>query len=182
MRQTHRRIRSQSGNVMIETALGLLPYLAIVFGIMDFSLLIGIESAFHNAVRQGVRFGITYSLNYNGTPYTSQTDAIRAAVQDASLGFINNTNVTTYVQVNYYLPNNLSTPATAANLPQVVNSVNITALNQPGNVLEVKIAGFPWNWMVPMPGFMPGTGATVNASALDVLQGLPIGTTVPPAP
>jgi hypothetical protein len=95
---------------------------------------------------------------------------------------LNSTNGPTYIQVNYYTPDNLSTPATSGQLPKTVNGVIITSLNQSGNVLEVKIVNFPWNWMVPLPNYMPGRGLTLTASSVDVLQGLPVGMTSPPSP
>src|SRR5271154_1768748 len=104
--------RRQGGNVMVEMAMGFLPYFALVFGIMDFSMAMFLSGLFQDAVREGCRFAITYSTVYNGTDYGSQTKAIDAVVQANSLGFITPTNTPSYVQVNYYLPNNLSTPAT----------------------------------------------------------------------
>lgn len=175
-------IRKRSGHVLLETAFGFMPLMALIFGIADFSMVMYINSTLQNAVREGVRFGITYATTYNGTTYSSQTNAIRAVVEANSGGWVTSTNGPTYIQVNYYTPDNLSSPATASQLPKTVNSVLISYLNQSGNVLEVKISGFPWNWMVPLPRYMPGTGMTLGASALDVMQGLPVGTSTPPNP
>lgn len=176
------RRRREGGHVMVEMALGFLPYFAIVFGIMDFSMAMFMMGLFQDAVREGCRYAITYSTTFNGVTYASQTAAIQAVIEANSLGFITAGNVATYTKVNYYLPNNLSTPATQSSLPQTVNGVVINWVNQTGNVVEVRIQGFPWNWMVPLPKYMPGTGLTLGSSSLDVLQGLPVGMLVPPAP
>jgi len=48
--------------------------------------------------------------------------------------------------------------------------------------VQVVIAGYPWNWLVPMNGFSAGTGVPLGAISVDVLGGLPVGTTVPPNP
>ncbi len=176
----------QKGHNALEMALGFLPLIALMFGIMDFSFSIFMQSSFQNATREAVRFGITYNLVYNGTTYTSQTDAMTAVAQANTFGFLGSslkladgTFANTKIQVNYYFPDNLSAPATASQLPHTTTttpSYIITNLNQTGNVLEVRVNAYPWNWMVPLPNFMPGSGITLSASSLDVLEGLPVGT------
>ena len=180
--QSRRRKRSQGGNAFIEMSLGFLPFFALIFGILDFSLAIFINNTLQDAAREGVRYAITYNTTYQGTTYASQTLAVRAVVKSFGMGFLTTSNVPTYVKVNYYLPNNLSTPATGASVPTTVNGVYIQYLNQTGNVVEVQIQNFPWNWMVPLGGYMPGTGLTMSSSASDVLQGYPVGTFSPPSP
>jgi Flp pilus assembly protein TadG len=174
---------SERGNAFIEFALCMLPFFALVFGIIDVSMVLFIKNDFQNAVREGVRYGITYNTAYGGTTYSSQTAAIKAVVEHYSVGFLRPANDSTYIQVNYYLPNNLSTAASQAGLPQTMpNGTVVNYVNQTGNVVEVRIQGFPWNWMVPMPGFAAGLGLTLSASASDVLQGLPVGVFTPPSP
>ena len=195
--KTARRPRSlkklrQKGNDTIEMALGFLPLMALMLGIMDFSFSIFMQSSFQNATREAVRFGITYGLVYNGTSYTSQTAAMTAVAQNNAFGFLNSTLTlpdgttgASKIQVNYYFPDNLSTPATTSQLPYTTTttpSYIVTNLNQTGNVLEVRVNAYPWNWMVPLPNFMPGRGITVSASSLDVLEGLPVGTFTYPSP
>ena len=182
MKPVRRDRRKQGGNFLVELALSFLPYFAIIFGILDFSYVMFIYSNFQNAAREGCRFAITYSTTYNGTNYSSMTQAVTAVVQANTMGVLAGTNGANYIHVNYYLPDNLSTPATSGQLPHTLaNGTVVSYLNSPGNVIEVKIQSFPWNWMVPLPGFMPA-GPTLNASALDVLQGLPVGVTTPPSP
>jgi Flp pilus assembly protein TadG len=180
-----RKLR-QKGHNTLEMALGFLPLMALMFGILDFSFSIFMQSSFQNATREAVRFGITYNLVYNGTTYTSQTAAMTAVAQNNAFGFLSSsltlsdgTIASTKVQVNYYFPDNLSTPATASQLPYTTSttpSYIVTNLNQTGNVVEVRVASYPWNWMVPLPKFMPGSGINLSASSLDVLEGLPVGT------
>lgn len=185
--RTTRRLRRQNGHVAMEMAFAFLPLLALILGILDFSMVIFIQGAFQNATREAVRFGITYNLTYDGTPYGSQTAAMKAVVQNNVFGFLSGTltDGTTgdsHIQVNYYTPDDLSTPAQVAGLPKTVNGTVISVLNQSGNVVEVKILAYPWNWMVPLPNFMPGKGMTLASSSLDAMQGLPIGTFTYPTP
>jgi len=176
----------QKGHNTLEMALGFLPLIALMFGIMDFSFSIFMQSSFQNATREAVRFGITYNLTYNGTAYTSQTAAMTAVAQNNTFGFLSSsltlpdhTAASSKIQVNYYFPDNLSAPATVSQLPHTTTttpSYIITNLNQTGNVVEVRVNAYPWNWMVPLPHFMPGSGINLSASSLDVLEGLPVGT------
>ena len=185
------RSRSQRGNNTLEMALGFLPLMALMFGILDFSFSIFMQSSFQNATREAVRFGITYSLVYDGTTYTSQTAAMTGVTQNNAFGFLKSTTTlpdgstgASKIQVNYYFPDNLSAPATQSQLPYTTTttpSYVITNLNQTGNVLEVRVNSYPWNWMVPLPNFMPGKGLNLSASSLDVLEGLPVGTFTYPA-
>lgn len=178
------RKKKRSGHVILEMAMGLLPFCALIFGIADFAMVLFINSTFQNGVREGARYGVTSNLSFNGQNYSNQTDAIRAVVEYNSAGWLTAAanSGPTYIQVNYYTPDDLSSPATAGQLPKTVNGVVINTVNQQGNVLEVKITGFPWNWMVPLPNYIPGTGLTLAASSLDVMQGLPVGTSTPPNP
>jgi Flp pilus assembly protein TadG len=185
-----RRGKHQSGNAFIEGALYFLPLMALIFGILDFSMALFITGAFQAAARDAASFTTTYNMVYNGTTYTSQTAAAKAIVYAETFGFITATNdaANNYVAVHYYYPNDLTTPATCATNCDYTwtdskgNSATVDYDNQPGDIVEVRISGFPWNWMAPLHGFMPGTGITLGADAADILQGLPVNLTVPPTP
>lgn len=178
---------------MLEMGLGFLPLIALMLGIMDFSFSIFMQSSFSNATREAVRWGITYNMTYKGTDYTSlgQTALMKAVAEDNAFGFLSpsltlsdSTTGDSKLQVNYYFPDNLSTPATASQLPYTTTTTPayvIHYLNQTGNVLEVRVNAYPWNWMVPLPNFMPGKSINISASSLDVLEGYPVGTTTPPS-
>jgi Flp pilus assembly protein TadG len=185
-----RRGQRESGNAMLEGALYFLPLMALIFGILDFSMALFITGVLQESARDACRFTTTYNLTYNGTTYTSQTLAAKAAVYNESFGFINATNdaANHYVQVNYYFPDDLTTAATCATncdhtwTDSKGNTSTVNYDNQPGDVVEVRVVGFPWNWMVPLPGFMPGKGITLGAEAADILQSLPSTLSAPPAP
>jgi hypothetical protein len=105
---------------------------------------------------------------------------------------------TSYITVNYYTANDLTNPVERCNsgtcstagctvstcqLPQTLtNGTVVNYANQPGNVVEVVVAGYPWNWLVPLHGYSAGTGITLGASSVDVLGGLALGSTTPPSP
>lgn len=185
-----RRGKRESGNAMLEGALYFMPLMVLLFGILDFSMALFITGAFQQAARDASSFTTTYNLTYNGTTYSSQTKAAKAIMYAETFGFINATNdaANGYVSVNYYFPDNLTTPATCATgcnhtwTDSKGNSSTVNYDNQPGDVVEVRVSNYPWNWMVPLPGFMPGTGITLAADAVDILQALPSTLSSPPTP
>jgi Flp pilus assembly protein TadG len=185
-----RRGHGERGNSVLEGALVFLPFFALIFGIADFSMALFITGAFQQAAHDAAQFATTYNLTYNGTTYGSQTAAAKAIMYSESFGFINATNdaANHYVQVNYYFPNDLSTPATCATgcdhtwTDSNGNTFTVNYENQPGDVVEVRVVGFPWNWMAPLPGLMPGKSISLGAEAVDILQGLPTNMSAPPTP
>jgi Flp pilus assembly protein TadG len=204
------RRKKQRGNTMLDSALCFLPMMAMFFGVIDVCYAVSIQSLFSQAVRAGARWAITFQTTYNGTACTSQAVCIAQVVQDNSVGFLSGS-PSSYITVNYYIANNLSTPimtcsagtCTAASTPTLpytytattttgTTSVTINYANQPGNIVEVSIPAYPLLWMVPIKGFSAGSNVTLNgktglgltltAFADDVLGGLALGTTTPPSP
>jgi Flp pilus assembly protein TadG len=180
--------RRRSGNAALEAALVFMPLFALLLGIADFSFSMFLMGLFESASRDAARYATTFNLAYNGNTYTSMTKVAQQIVINETLGFISSSNVNTYVQVNYYFPDQLSSPATSAELPHTWTDSNtppdtytINYVNAPGNVVEVRVVGYPWNWMVPIHNFMPGSGMTIGSESVDVLQQLPVGVTTPPA-
>jgi len=195
--RTRKRAR-QRGNAILEGALIFLPMLAFFFGIVDVSLGIFVQSTLTTATREGTRFAITYGSSFNGNSCAgSQSSCVDQVVQYNAVGLPAGL-ASSYITVNYYTANDLADPVMACNngtcstavctvstcqLPQTLtNGTIVTAANQPGNIVEVVVAGYPWNWLVPMPGFSAGTGVTLGARSVDVLGGLAVGTSTPPTP
>jgi Flp pilus assembly protein TadG len=191
------RRASQGGAAVLEGALIFLPMVAFLLGIIDVSWAVFIQSTLTTSTREGARFAITYGPSYNGTSCsTSLSACVVQVVQGNAIGLPAGLN-TSYITVNYYTTNDLTNPVMACNagscstsvctvstcqLPQTLNSGKgpvITYADQPGDVVEVVVAGYPWNWLVPMPGFSAGTGISLGARSVDVLGGLAPGTPAP---
>jgi Flp pilus assembly protein TadG len=193
---TRRRAR-QNGNAMLEAALIFLPMMAMFLGIVDVSLAVYIQSTLTSATREGTRWAITFQSSYNGTSCTSQATCIEQVVQNYAVGVPGGL-ASSYITVNYYTANDLTNPVEACNqgtcstavctvstctLPQTLsNGTVVSYANQPGNVVEVVVASYPWNWLMPLPGFQAGTSVTLGASSIDVLGALAVGSTTPPSP
>ncbi len=166
---------------MIETSLIIVPLLAMFLGFGNVCMLLFLKGVFQNAARTGVRWAITYSTTYNSGGCATETECIKQVVQANAFGFLSGSQGAGLITVNYYAPFNLSAPITSVPITSTdPNFPNVTYFNQTGNVVEVVIAGFQWNWMGAINGYLPQTAATLGASASDVLEGYPVGTTSPP--
>jgi Flp pilus assembly protein TadG len=200
-KSSNSRRQRQGGGALLEGALIFLPMMAMFFGIVDVSFAVFIQSTLNTAAREGVRFAVTFSPNYNGTSCaSSQATCIAQVVQDNATGFLSGTTNSSYIKVNYYTANDLTNPvdscnssgtctvnpagAATATLPQTLsNGRVVTFANQPGNIVEVSITGYPWNWLVPIRGYGLGTGGiTMSADSTDILNALAVGVTTPPTP
>ena len=182
---------------MLETALVFLPMIAMFLGIVDVSLAVYIQSTLTSATREGVRFAVTFQPTYNGASCTaSQADCIAQVVQNYAVGLPAGL-PSNYITVNYYTAKDLNNPVMSCNngiCTQNVGGANgslnivltngnvVNWVNQPGNIVEVSVSGYPWNWLVPLNGFSAGKGITLSAASIDVLGGLAVGATQPPNP
>ena len=193
-----RRRARETGNAMLESALIFLPMIAIFFGIIDVSLAVFIQSTLNQATREGVRWAITYQSSdpYGNSCTSSQATCTANVVMGNAIGVPGLTS--SYITVKYYTANDLDNAVMACNagtcttsvctvsdcvLPQTLSSgVVVNYPNQPGNIVEVDVTNFPWNWLVPLPNFQAGKGLNLSASAVDVLGALAVGSSAPPAP
>src|SRR5580692_11355412 len=186
-----RRSARQGGNAMLEAALIFLPMMAMFLGIIDVSLAVYIQSTLTSSAREGTRFAITYQSSYNGVSCaSSQATCIESVVQTYAVGVPGGLS-SSYITVNYYTANDLSNPVEACSngscstavctvstctLPQTLSNY----ANQPGNIVQVVIANYPWNWLMPLPGFTAGKSVTLGANSIDVLGALAVGSGTPP--
>jgi Flp pilus assembly protein TadG len=160
------RRRRQRGNVFLETGLVLIPFLALLFGTLDFGMAIFIRSTIQDAVAAGIRYAITFqSMAGYG-----MDDSIRLTVQGTALGFLGSTAApNSAITVNYYNPSSgLNTPLSGA-------------ANQPQNVVEVS-ASYTWNWLSNLSGaWVPrsSTPLIITVYSSDRLGSLPPGQTPP---
>jgi Flp pilus assembly protein TadG len=151
----------------VEAALVLVPFFALLFGIVDFGTSIFIKSTLQNAVAAGVRYAVTFQTK----PGQCMDNSIRLATQANAMGFLGNNTTpnATAIDVRYYSTSNLSTPLTGP-------------ANQPSNVVEVT-ANYSWNWISTLTGMLgtqrSATPLNIVAYSSDRLGGLPPGTTAP---
>ncbi len=170
------RFRKQRGNTIMELALIMTPMMALLLTIIELAIPIFKKSTFTAAVREGCRYGITFQTSYNGTAYTTQTNAIKAVVQANAMGFLSGSSGLSKIYVKYYLP--------VSPFTEVTGNSNA---NADGNILEVSISGYThswiapanWNWGSRTFTATPGSGLNVFAISADRLETLPTGSTRP---
>lgn len=149
--------RSQAGNTMIEFGFVILPFLALVLATIDFGMAIFIRATMQHAVREGVRYAVTYQT----LPGKCQDESIRQVVKRQAMGFMNQAQADSYVKVEYFLPETLSP----------------TSDNSPGNIVEVSVDGYQYRWICPLWRRAEPMRILVRSS--DRMEGLPGGGTKP---
>jgi hypothetical protein len=146
----------QRGNAAVETALILLPLLALTYAFIDHGLVVFLQSTFQHAVREGVRYAVTYQT-IGGMGHDA---SIRQIVVEQSMGFLRGKEDA--VKIRYF------DPVTFNEVPD----------NVPGNIVEVSIEGYEHRWLAAL-WRAPG-GITLGARAADRMEGLPTGASPPP--
>jgi Flp pilus assembly protein TadG len=139
---------------MLETALVIVPLLAVLCAIIDFSMALFIRNSLELACREGVRYAITGNTGAGGN--ACQTDSIKYVVQQDAMGFLNGTTGLNNIQVHYFNPTTLAS----------------TVSNAQGNIIQVSVTGISWLWM------LNGVWQNVNAVKQGpgpVYSGLTIG-------
>ena len=145
----------QSGNAMIESAMILLPLMALIFAFIDHGVAIFLQNTFQHAVREGVRYAVTYQV----MPGMGQDASIKSVVRQNAMGFLNRCD--DCIKVRYYRSDTLAE----------------TPDNLPGNLVEISVEGYQFTWMAPL--WRLAGSLNVSARALDRMEGLPTGQSPP---
>jgi len=118
------------GAALIELPLVLIPLVALWVAIIDFSFSIFIKGTFQHAVREGVRYAVTSRTE----PGLGQDASIKGVVQRNAMGFLNGAEGAARIHIRYYVPGTLTE----------------TQSNAGGNIVEVSVEGYTWNWIAPV--------------------------------
>jgi Flp pilus assembly protein TadG len=161
LRNSRGRYRDgRRGSSFVESAFVFIPLMAVIVAIFDYSLVIMTRSTLQHAVREGLRYAITYQVS----PGLGHDASIREVVKNNSLGFLNNVTGNENpckICIRYYNPTTLS----------------FTNANSPGNVVEVAVENHTWNWIAPL--MRSGAPLQITVRASDRTESLPPGTLVP---
>ena len=161
-----RRKRSSEGNVILECVFTLLPTFALIFAMIDFSLMIFRWTTLQNAVREATRYAVTFQTQTG----LGQDASVQNIVEQYAMGFVKRTNSPQTIFVKYYTTSNLNTAIVAGG-------------NVPGNIVEVSVQNLSFKWLAPLSGSLNGgafyasSPLTVNAYSSDILGGYPVGVT-----
>jgi hypothetical protein len=144
------------GSAQLEAALVFLPFLALVLGIIDFSMATLVRNTLTNAVREGVRFGVT-GRTISGLGHDA---SIKSVVQRHAFGFLNGAANANRISISYFDPRTGTSPTGP-------NS------NRSGNVLEVRVVAYPWSWIAPM--WRSRAAMSFGAASADLMEFQPNG-------
>jgi len=156
--------RGRRGGVLVESALAVIPMLAVLFGILDFAFAIFVKNTMSFAVRQGVRYAVT-SRTMAGM---GQDNSIKTVVNTYSLGLGNalspDHNGMNRITIRYYDPITLA-------------EVTGTGSNAGGNIVVVAASGLSWAWLIPL--LRDATPLQFAVASADIMEGSPV--TGPPS-
>lgn len=147
------------GDVLVEGAFAILPLLAVLFAVLDFSIALFVKNTVQFAVCQGVRFAITSRT----LPGMGHDASIKATVQGYTLGFLN------YLSPDHVGANRISiTYYDPISLAPVVGAGS----NAGGNIVVVSASGLSWAWMVPV--LRNAAPLQFAVSSADIMEASPI--------
>lgn len=133
----------------------LAPLMALIFVFVDHGMAIFLQNTFQHAVREGVRYAVTYQLK----PGMGHDASIKAVVSENAMGFLRSCNEC--IKIRYYRPDTLAE----------------TAGNLPGNLIEISVEGYKFTWLAPV--WRQAGSLNISARALDRMEGIPGGQTPP---
>jgi len=126
------RKSSERGQTAIEAGLTTVLLFALIFLVMDLAMLVFVRSTLQQAVRDGVRVGVTGRL-IGSTIYLN--DSIRAATQASALGLLNGTEGACRIQISYFNPET-GQPSTGTQGDLLMVSVNNFSYTPLGAILR----------------------------------------------
>lgn len=152
---------------MVESAFTLIPTFALIFAFLDFGMMLYRWSSLQNAVREGVRYAITFQTQT--TPALGQIASIQTIVEKNSMRLVRVTDNPQHIFVKFYATSDPNTPITGGNVP--------------GNIVEVSVQNVSFSWMAPLSGsygggisfFRTTTPLGLKVYAYDILGGYPVG-------
>jgi hypothetical protein len=142
---------------MVEFAFVILPFLALVLGTIDFGMAVFLKATMQHAVREGVRYAVTYRTLEG----KCQTESIREIVRRNAMGYIKPDDLEDKVKIDYYLPDTLAQ----------------TTDNSPGHIVEVSVVNYQYRWICPL--WRSADPLNITSRSSDRMEGLPGGGTKP---
>jgi Flp pilus assembly protein TadG len=143
--------KGRSGQTMIEFVFIMPLMFMLVFMQLDIAFAVYAQATLLQAVRQGVRYGVTNQTCGSGTAVsTCVQQTVVAAANGLLSGAFGNTSSEVSSTCWGYNPS-------SGNLEVVSTSWTPVACNAGGNVLEVKVTGYNLPLLLPMFSYINGT-------------------------
>jgi|GEM_PF-502291 Flp pilus assembly protein TadG len=144
---------SRRGSAVIEAGLTIVLLFGLMLLIMDLAMVLFIKSTLQQAVREGVRVGVTARL-VGSTAYLN--DSITQTVQENSLGFLNGAQGACRIRIQYFDPN-----------------TGAPSLGTQGDLLVVSVENY--NYTVLGAILKSAHPVPISVSASDILERCPVG-------
>jgi Flp pilus assembly protein TadG len=143
------------GSEIVEFGLVLVPMLALVFLVINVGWMIFAKASLLEAVRSGVRFGVTGQVT---TGQAGVTSSIRQVVQQNSSGFISAANAASKISIQYFAPATLSPVAGVSRCAG-------------GNIVQVSATGVA---IAPLAAVLISPAPlTLSAASSDIMESSP---------
>jgi Flp pilus assembly protein TadG len=163
-----RRRRRRRGAEFIEFTFVFLPFLVMMFVLIDVAWCVFVRATLDYAVRAGVRSGITITNTQATAASSNLTAMVKAIVQQKSLGILRNADGLSKIKVRYYQPPADGSTAAAADVSDQASG------DSPGNIMQVSIEGYTLPALVPrIFGWNEApdvNGTTIGAIAADLIE------------
>jgi Flp pilus assembly protein TadG len=163
-----RRRRRRRGAEVLEFTFVFLPFLMMLFVLIDVAWCIFVRATLDYAVRAGVRTGITITGTQATNASSNLTAMVKAIVQQKSLGTLRGSEGLSKIKVRYFQP-----PAEGAS-GGVVDVSTQTYGDSPGNIMQVSIEGYTLPALVPrIFGWNEApdkNGTVIGAVAADLIE------------
>ncbi len=148
-------LKAETGQAALELALAMPLFLAIVFGVIQSSLLLETYCNATYACRNAARYA---SLHSTTSLAPSTSPQIQSMVQS---GLFLNASITPTISVNYFNASNLSSSSTNLCLPPVNSSLNVV-----GNVVCVQAS---WNQKLNIP-FLSNNSVSISTQTYKIIS------------
>ena len=143
----------ERGSQTIEFGLVCVPFFAFILLILDISWTVFSKAVLQHAVREGVRYAVTYQTS----GILGQDASIKGVVQQNAMGMLQGSSGASLISIQYYDPNTLAA----------------TNSNAAGNVVQVSVAGYGLSPMGPL--MRSGTPLSLSVTSSDRTESCPNG-------
>jgi Flp pilus assembly protein TadG len=120
---------------MVEFALVVVPFLAMMTVLMDITWAIFVKSSIQQSVRYAVDQGVQMAASQIAQG-ACLTDTVKGIVQQNAFGMLNGSSGLALIKVNYFQP-----PAPGSNGAATDVSTTTTA-DTPGNIMQVSVQNY----------------------------------------
>ena len=158
-RRNARRKKGETGSALVEFGLVLIPTLGMMFMAMNVAWIFFGWACLQEAVREGVRYGIT------GPVQTGMDAAITQFTESMAMGFLTNSN-NPQVQIQYFSPTTLTEVTGQTGATQAGNVLKVTASMTLNSLVPVWQSATHGGWM----GTFAPWSLNLVASSADVLE------------